>query len=1736
MRNGVLIRDGNGRMALKDGSRIPREFNETIVDALKRAQIPLQSHYVALDSEEEYFSEDYYDYLDNEDEFYEAYPVHTPFSYPAQKPERKIASTRRDAFEKIATPKPYSSSNPSRTPTSASPKPTTTFRPANLPAIKPIDARLPRIHPTTDEDVDMRDQTPNKNAPPGSSATNTSTLDKPRQKAVPRQSELSTQVDMHKVVKSILNTEVLLSLGDILGTSKELSDEVSDQLRRKNPKPPAETNSNRLNNGSKPNLVPNGVNPNTSKPRPTSAPGLRSHHIESQGTTLSSSVTSPREEPALVHYQNGNRPTAGTLIYTQWSCDGSPTAVESIIDTGSQLNIINASLVPEFICSPIDPAMRQNIIDASSGAKELKGLIRGVSLRNGDIETVADLYVGEGVPFQLLLGRPWQVNNRVSIDQRDSGAYLVFPTQGRSGRKLELPTATQSALSDTSILTAITPVSCLEEPLDDSGEGFDSEFDLDDAEDGLEDSDLLDDYYSLNVRTSQDCTFATIFETDPMRRCINRADDHPSDSKTQADSVYLFLAAWHWISQTLTLLRNCFHICQNWGVPVANSMGKMTYCFVLGTVFGLASGTNSKYSLSHLFAIFLAIFGILLVYKQRGRAVKRIYQHYNHLHPTTTDILNSARSTHVDETPIILHTRSMDVTSNEELTSDAPLVAVDRLTSHLLTEIISSIPTWPPSPNGVYLTDTPTFRFEHNQPTPNTTDHLNHLRWANEASEQHDFTPWIRRMNTVVTSTNSVVILEAALGSTLMEYGVMLEATKIVQTNNDPERRSIIKGRMYYTFIRDPDNPLRPTHTPSHPSHSAAVTSHPRARPSLIRNPRYFVMESDDDDDDELHEPMDLGELSKDFPMLNMMESQTLTYGLANTGYPTSDRASVSTSVAAIYSPSLTSRRASFDSAMDTESTPPIDANQDPREPFFPTARAMPALETQLARLTNLSFGIHLPPVKPLTPIPTLTHAEPTFASNDSCVLQRADFGPGYANTLRCASLQTSQHLFRVRPTTEDRFDPPGTSNEVDKPAECERPSPAAQPRDYDPRDCQLEPSNGQYACIRHGLTHEQHFLLQESGFTLNEVDAMGPQERLETLRAIVGTTITLGPRPKRPRMAVGLGEGETSKCQPKQPRQIHSPSLDEAAGLTEWIDRLSLDNPPPPPTTDAPRVLAMILRPPPTAPSDDAPALSSSTENSSERESSDSSFEIITNENPSTPPPSYVTRPPTPYPSPTNEFFDRLQNTWQGVKFPKSLSGNGVELLHQILPTWKTLNGDPEHSGDDSSTSASPTTLTTRPRLYALTDDEMDSDSSVETNTALTSRYSPPLDLAHLAGVFSCPNDLAPGRFMYELITDLPDPWDYNDASTSIVQVMIAPFEITKRGATFSKEPPPDHPYWREDHSKFERVRTWTSYNGTPDNHPLTTWDNDILLPEDYDQGWFDDGDQDLAQIVVDVCEAMRRGTINPQDWDRVHAPTSIIDKTRRCVNDVWSSTQPNLESLRTCSTCIMNHTDEPLESVEGNPILRANTYLMSPMSYGNVSQCRWFTERYRNPWQDPNASVAVNPWNVKIVLLRRIRLELLQFFRETVEYLIHSPEFRYHVDGGEASTDARHFWYHHCPFFRLLENETPLIFQGFSRRCIHVDYGSAHNWEERRPNTPRNPLITAAEDEFLHHAANFFLEQDRQRFANTLRHLRELTPFHSSQARELFELGYLDPDYMFDGQGNRRAIAWRSTLDATL
>ena len=54
------------------------------------------------------------------------------------------------------------------------------------------------------------------------------------------------------------------------------------------------------------------------------------------------------------------------------------------------------------------------------------GLVQHVPLTCGSVLTEANLYVGEHVPFQLLLGRPWQRGNYVSIDERMEGTYLLF--------------------------------------------------------------------------------------------------------------------------------------------------------------------------------------------------------------------------------------------------------------------------------------------------------------------------------------------------------------------------------------------------------------------------------------------------------------------------------------------------------------------------------------------------------------------------------------------------------------------------------------------------------------------------------------------------------------------------------------------------------------------------------------------------------------------------------------------------------------------------------------------------------------------------------------------------------------------------------------------------------------------------------------------------------------------------------------------------------------------------------------------------------------------------------------------------------------------------------------------------------------------------------------------------------------------------------------------------------------
>jgi hypothetical protein len=98
----------------------------------------------------------------------------------------------------------------------------------------------------------------------------------------------------------------------------------------------------------------------------------------------------------------------------------------AIIDTGSQLDVVRADIAALKIQKAVDMSQITNMNDTNGGRGQLQGWIRDVEFTCGAAITTTDLWVSQKAPFALLLGRPWQRGNLVSIDKRDEGTYLIF--------------------------------------------------------------------------------------------------------------------------------------------------------------------------------------------------------------------------------------------------------------------------------------------------------------------------------------------------------------------------------------------------------------------------------------------------------------------------------------------------------------------------------------------------------------------------------------------------------------------------------------------------------------------------------------------------------------------------------------------------------------------------------------------------------------------------------------------------------------------------------------------------------------------------------------------------------------------------------------------------------------------------------------------------------------------------------------------------------------------------------------------------------------------------------------------------------------------------------------------------------------------------------------------------------------------------------------------------------------
>jgi len=243
----------------------------------------------------------------------------------------------------------------------------------------PVQVRVPEYNGRRDdeiiEDVTMR--------PPHGKKPDSTGKERPKEEAPDRkdqimdkrlpgtrQSEVAAQIKPGNVLSQLLNTRIELGIGEVLGISKDLSALLSDKI----------------------------------KPKTTKA-----------------SVPIAASLPIATSFYTKNR---GLLIQLHMQCDGRP--ITAIIDTGSQLNIVNKNICDTKIRRPVDNQEKISIADANGGQGKLEGMVANVPLNCGDVSTRANLYVGTHVPFELLLGRPWQRGNYVTIDERRNGTYLLF--------------------------------------------------------------------------------------------------------------------------------------------------------------------------------------------------------------------------------------------------------------------------------------------------------------------------------------------------------------------------------------------------------------------------------------------------------------------------------------------------------------------------------------------------------------------------------------------------------------------------------------------------------------------------------------------------------------------------------------------------------------------------------------------------------------------------------------------------------------------------------------------------------------------------------------------------------------------------------------------------------------------------------------------------------------------------------------------------------------------------------------------------------------------------------------------------------------------------------------------------------------------------------------------------------------------------------------------------------------
>ncbi|KAF7984505.1 hypothetical protein HWV62_13655 [Athelia sp. TMB] len=127
----------------------------------------------------------------------------------------------------------------------------------------------------------------------------------------------------------------------------------------------------------------------------------------------------------FLHWSEQNESdTEAQLIEIEMQSNGQN--LKATIDTGSEVNVISQDLYLQKINRPVDYCHTMKIMGVNGNNGTLTGLVKNVKLNCGEVSTSANLWISQQGSCSLLLGRPWQQSNLVTIDERKSGTYLIF--------------------------------------------------------------------------------------------------------------------------------------------------------------------------------------------------------------------------------------------------------------------------------------------------------------------------------------------------------------------------------------------------------------------------------------------------------------------------------------------------------------------------------------------------------------------------------------------------------------------------------------------------------------------------------------------------------------------------------------------------------------------------------------------------------------------------------------------------------------------------------------------------------------------------------------------------------------------------------------------------------------------------------------------------------------------------------------------------------------------------------------------------------------------------------------------------------------------------------------------------------------------------------------------------------------------------------------------------------------